>query len=178
MLWNPSLLRAYPSVHACLIFVCASQHVHERLTILIRPCHSRAESRVHPEDKYVLLLDACMAGRILLCSPKLLCVCDQLLPAVWVVNCVKCPGRHQRFSVCACLVLPLYLSGSITSKTGNTMDCDFEPDTCLWQHVRGNVLYWRLRQGRTPSFGTGPGQDHTFKNSSGKFPLLFYEIFV
>ena len=57
--------------------------------------------------------------------------------------------------------------GAITKKTGNTMDCDFEPNLCLWQHVPQNTLYWRLRRGRTPSGGTGPGSDHTFGNSTG-----------
>lgn len=70
------------------------------------------------------------------------------------------------------LIYMFTLSGSITKKTGNTMDCDFEPDVCLWQHVRGNNLYWRLRQGTTPSGGTGPGNDHTFGNRTGTPSML------
>ncbi|XP_065198014.1 MAM and LDL-receptor class A domain-containing protein 2-like [Sycon ciliatum] len=66
----------------------------------------------------------------------------------------------------------LLTCGAITKKTGNTMDCDFEPNLCLWQHVPQNTLYWRLRRGRTPSGGTGPGSDHTFGNSTGHYVYI------
>lgn len=54
--------------------------------------------------------------------------------------------------------------------------CTFEtediPVQCGW-YERGSARYkWVLRKGRTPSYYTGPGRDHT--TASGKFNVQTY----
>ena len=46
--------------------------------------------------------------------------------------------------------------------------CDFESACSKMRVVKGRDSYdWQRKQGPTPSVGTGPTTDHTFKNKKG-----------
>lgn len=47
--------------------------------------------------------------------------------------------------------------------------CDFEQDLCGWHNVEHDILKWIPHNGSTPTNGTGPDFDHTYKNSTGKY---------
>ncbi|XP_065832284.1 MAM and LDL-receptor class A domain-containing protein 1-like isoform X2 [Oscarella lobularis] len=47
--------------------------------------------------------------------------------------------------------------------------CTFEQDMCQWDNVFTNRVDWIRRQGYTPSYGTGPSDDYTFRNGSGHY---------
>ena len=51
-------------------------------------------------------------------------------------------------------------------------DCDFEQDSChccCWQNqVVGDHNEWGRGRGATPTYGTGPDDDHTYGNSTGR----------
>ena len=62
--------------------------------------------------------------------------------------------------------------------------CNFEDSFCGWTVSEDSTISWLRHKGSTPTFGTGPDHDHTFKNESGKlhksaysFPKLIGLIF-
>lgn len=50
--------------------------------------------------------------------------------------------------------------------------CDFEEDWCGWYNVSGNGLEWARHNGSTPTNGTGPDVDHTYKNNTGIYAYV------
>ena len=49
------------------------------------------------------------------------------------------------------------------------LDCNFERDLCEWTQMRNDQFDWLRIRGKTKSSGTGPNNDHTFKNRSGTY---------
>ena len=57
------------------------------------------------------------------------------------------------------------------------MDCNFDADDlCFWQRVSNLDTIFELRSGATPSFSTGPSNDHTLGNSQGNRSRCFLLI--
>ncbi|BFZ04222.1 hypothetical protein BsWGS_07261 [Bradybaena similaris] len=52
-------------------------------------------------------------------------------------------------------------------------NCDFQMDTCSWSNIHNDSMDWLSHSGQTPSDETGPLNDHTYGNLSGKY--LFIE---
>ncbi|XP_062511968.1 MAM and LDL-receptor class A domain-containing protein 1-like isoform X2 [Corticium candelabrum] len=52
--------------------------------------------------------------------------------------------------------------------------CSFETNLCVWSNDVSNDVDWVMRQGRTPSSQTGPTDDHTYQNRSGKY--IYFEV--
>ncbi|KAH9494979.1 hypothetical protein Btru_018315, partial [Bulinus truncatus] len=65
----------------------------------------------------------------------------------------------------------------IVLKNGKCSDlygnCDFELDLCSWSNSINDDIDWVVGMGSTQSFDTGPTNDHTYGNSTGKY--LFIE---
>ncbi|CAM1297504.1 ALK (predicted), partial [Pycnogonum litorale] len=52
--------------------------------------------------------------------------------------------------------------------------CTFEYGLCGWYNSQQDDLEWTLTNGSTPTKGTGPNYDHTYKNSTGSY--LYIEV--
>ncbi|XP_057298293.1 MAM and LDL-receptor class A domain-containing protein 2-like isoform X2 [Hydractinia symbiolongicarpus] len=51
--------------------------------------------------------------------------------------------------------------------------CDFENDKCTWKNTLNEDTFdWIIRQGNTPSRGTGPLTDHSKGNGDGKYIFI------
>ncbi|XP_041460944.1 MAM and LDL-receptor class A domain-containing protein 2-like [Lytechinus variegatus] len=51
--------------------------------------------------------------------------------------------------------------------------CDFETGLCTWRNEENlDDFDWKIIQGRTPSFGTGPPVDHTFGTPYGSYIFI------
>lgn len=60
------------------------------------------------------------------------------------------------------------------------LKCNFDSnDLCAWSNLRDDDFDWSVGQ-RTPSFGTGPSQDHTTKKGDlfpFRDPISFTQLF-
>uniref|UniRef100_A0A3B4CKL8 MAM domain-containing protein n=1 Tax=Pygocentrus nattereri TaxID=42514 RepID=A0A3B4CKL8_PYGNA len=55
---------------------------------------------------------------------------------------------------------------------GISDQCNFEFDLCSWTQLKTDNFDWKIKTGKTPTFGTGPSTDHTLRNSSGHYLYL------
>eukprot|EP00118_Oscarella_pearsei_P003168 m.13253 g.13253 ORF g.13253 m.13253 type:complete len:3799 (+) comp24600_c0_seq1:127-11523(+) len=51
-------------------------------------------------------------------------------------------------------------------------NCTFENGMCFWSNSITNPVDWVQRRGRTPSYGTGPSDDHTLRNGNGSYIFI------
>lgn len=52
--------------------------------------------------------------------------------------------------------------------------CDFENDKCTWKNTLNEDTFdWIIRQGNTPSRGTGPLTDHSKGNGDGNIFVIY-----
>ena len=56
-------------------------------------------------------------------------------------------------------------------KVPNSQDsCDFEADKCIWRDsVKDTDFFWVRQEGCTPSYSTGPCEDHTTGTQQGHY---------
>ncbi|XP_062512911.1 MAM and LDL-receptor class A domain-containing protein 1-like isoform X2 [Corticium candelabrum] len=64
---------------------------------------------------------------------------------------------------------PLSLPNSFPNTT-----CSFETNLCVWSNDVSNDVDWVMLQGSTSSPETGPTNDHTYRNGSGKY--IYFEV--
>ena len=50
--------------------------------------------------------------------------------------------------------------------------CSFEFDLCSWRQCKEDGFDWLIKAGCTPTFGTGPSNDHTLRDPSGHYLYL------
>ncbi len=96
------------------------------------------------------------------------------------VSSCATPGR-TRLAYCVdtggtCTVDGDCVAGSRPAETDSCADqlgCDFEADTCGWDHrdVDGDFA-WVVGKGATPSFTTGPSSDHTLGTAAGGYYFM------
>ena len=51
-------------------------------------------------------------------------------------------------------------------------NCTFEKNQCGWVNTVKDNFDWQRKQGRTPSFGTGPSVDHTTGTNLGYYMYI------
>lgn len=50
--------------------------------------------------------------------------------------------------------------------------CTFESNQCGWVNTDKDNFDWKRKQGRTPSYGTGPSVDHTTGTNQGYYMYI------
>lgn len=72
----------------------------------------------------------------------------------------------------------IVIEKGVSDKIPENARCNFEHGWCGWKNVPGRPLNWTLHRGATPSEKTGPSYDHTYRNASGSYIVMYMYVHI